>query len=144
MQRRNAGGIIGLIRLNEETDRALEADFLERLGVRFEDVPNIGWEAALVFARHVARDPRSYTFRAINPDLADFASPWKQSAILADIYDAIRHFHWQFICSRLEKHAVPPPTPKPYPRPGVDDGSMNIGKGGLPPDQFESWYYGGE
>lgn len=94
--------------------------------------------------RHLARDTRSATFRALNPELAEFASAWRQSAILADIYDAIQAFNWSFVCAHTKKGAVPPQQPKPYPRPGADDGLQHIGKGAIPISDFDQWYYGGE
>lgn len=118
---------------------------MERLGVRFDEIPEtIGWDAALVYVRHLARDTRSATFRALNPELAEFASAWRQSAILADIYDAIQAFNWSFVYAHTKKGAVPPQKPKPYPRPGADDGLQHIGKDAIPISDFDQWYYGGE
>ena len=118
---------------------------MERLHVRFDEIPEtIGWDAALVYVRHLARDPRSATFRMANPELAEFASPWKQSAILADIFDAVQAFNWSFACAHTKKGAIPPLEPKPYPRPGSDDGLQHIGKGAIPISDFDHWYYGGE
>lgn len=119
---------------------------MERLGIRFDEIPEtIGWDSALVFARHVARDPRSATFRELNPELYEFCTPWKHSAILADIYDAITCFNYTFAKAYTPKGEVPPQKPKPYPRPGAhDDDTYHIGAGAIPIADFDAWYYGGD
>ena len=113
-----------------------------RLGLRFEDSPAIGWDCVLVFARHL--DSQSAVYRAQHPEEADFASPLKRAAILADIFDAIRGLEYTFVLAHLKKGAAPPPEPRKYPRPGVDDGVQRIGKDAIPISDFEEWYYGGD
>lgn len=117
---------------------------LERLGIPLSDAPLVGWDSLLVFARHIARDASSSTFRALFPELADFASPLRQSAILADIYDAIWDFSWNLACARLPKGQPMPKRPARYPRPGAKDDVLRIGKDAIPIKDFEEWYYGGE
>lgn len=113
-----------------------------RLGLRFEDSPEIGWDCVLVFTRHL--DSQSAVYRARHPEEASFASPLKQAAILADLYDAIRSLEYTFVLAHLKKGAAPPPEPRKYPRPGVDDGVQRIGKDAIPIADFEEWYYGGD
>ena len=103
-----------------------------RLGLRFEDSPAIGWDCVLVFVRHL--DSRSAVYRAQHPEEAAFASPLKQSAILADLFDAIRALEYTFVLA----------NPSKYKRPGVDEGVQRIGRDAIPIAEFNDWYYGGD
>ena len=96
----------------------------------------------LVFVRHL--DSRSAVYRAQHPEEAAFASPLKQSAILADLFDAIRALEYTFVLANLKKGAAAPPPPSKYKRPGVDDGVQRIGRDAIPIAEFNDWYYGGD
>lgn len=92
--------------------------------------------------RHVA--PDSATKRALQPELADFASSVRQSAILADIYDAIERLNFTIRSKFRNEGEIPPRMPKPYPRPGQKEETLNIGSDPIPIADFNEWYYGGD
>ena len=104
------------------------------LGVPFEVAAySFGWGNLRDFANNLPQN--SATYRALYGETAAFGSDIKQSAILADIYDAITSFAFMF--------AKKGKKPKPYPRPGAQ-GSERIGKDPIPIKDFNDWYYGGE
>lgn len=108
------------------------------LGMPFEKAAySFGWGNLRDFAANLPQT--SATYRAINGDLARFGSPIKQSAILADVYDAVNAFAFMF----AKAHGGKGQRPKPYPRPGVDDG-QKLGSDPIPIKDFNDWYYGGE
>ena len=104
------------------------------LGVPFEVAAySFGWGNLRDFANNLPQN--SATYRALYGETAAFGSDIKQSAILADIYDAITSFAFMF--------AKKGKKPKPYPRPGAQ-GSERIGKDPIHIKDFNDWYYGGE
>lgn len=129
------GGILGLVRLDKETDGALTADMMERLGVTFAKAPiTFGWHAMATWARHLPQD--SATWRATHPEHARWSSDLGRAAMLADLFDAIAHV----IGAIGAAHGARPRPPKPYPRPGARQ-EQRIGSGGIPVAEFDAWYY---
>ena len=98
---------------------------------------SFGWGNLRDFAQHLSTD--SATYRALYKEHSRFASPTSQSAMLADIFDALEAFAYMF----AKAHGGKGQKPKPYPRPGANEGEK-IGKDPLPISEFNEWYYGGE
>lgn len=140
--RREPGGIASLVRLNRETDGALNADMMVRLGVPFSLAPRIGWGNLADFVRHLGRD--SCVYRARNPEEELFASGLHSNAALADLYDLVAEFITLYASAHSGKGRRPN-RPKRYPRPWVEDGEFErIGRDPIPVSEFDRWYYGGE
>lgn len=116
---------------------------MERLGITLDQAGLVGWGKVARYARHLASDQTSHLWRALYPEYADFASGLRHSAIMADLIDTVRLFEHAYVCRTRGKAETPPRQPRLYPRPGQDDGSLNIGKDGIAPSDFDSWYYGG-
>ena len=108
------------------------------LGMPFEQAAySFGWGNLRDFANNLPQT--SATYRALYGETAAFGTNIKQSAILADIYDAITAFAYTY----AKVHDGKGNRPKPYPRPGADKGER-IGKDPIPIKDFNKWYYGGE
>lgn len=108
------------------------------LGMPFEKAAySFGWGNLRDFAGNLPQ--ASATYRAINSDMARFGSPIKQSAILADVYDAVTALAYMF----AKAHGGKGQKPKPYPRPGDKD-TQRLGSDPIPISKFNEWYYGGE
>lgn len=108
------------------------------LGMPFEQAAySFGWGNLRDFAHNLSTD--SATYRALHGDLSRFASPISQSAMLADIFDAVQMFEYIF----AKVHGGKGLKPKPYPRPTENDGER-IGKDPIPLAEFNKWYNGGE
>lgn len=112
---------------------------LECLGCTLETAHYVGWDAVVNWARHLGSD--SKTFASLNPEYSSFGSRLKTNILLADIYDAIMYFAWMYACSHREKGTLNPLRPKRYPRPGIKDDDVHIGKDPIPIKDFDSWYY---
>lgn len=127
--------------MDEETHGGFSYDCLAILGMTFEQAADtFGWAELINFMRHLPES--SATYRAMNEDAYRFASDLQESAILADIYDAISTFAYMF--NRANGgHAK---KPNPYKRPWLADDSseQHFGKDPIPIADFNSWYYGGE
>lgn len=109
------------------------------LGMPFEFAArSFGWGNLVSFVRHLPSD--SAVYRSEYPDAMRFASDLKQSAILADIFDAIAAFNYTF----AKAHGGKGHKPKPYKRPWVSDDAQHIGSEPIPISEFNKWYYGGE
>lgn len=108
------------------------------LGMPFEQAAySFGWGNLRDFANNLSQT--SATYRALYGETAAFGNNIKQSAILADIYDALMSFAFMF----AKAHGGKGQKPKPYPRPGAQ-GDERIGKDPIPIKDFNDWYYGGE
>lgn len=110
------------------------------LGMPFEQAAySFGWGNLRDFALNLPND--SATYRALNRDLSQFSSQLNQSAMLADVFDALTAFAYMF----AKAHGGKGQKPKPYPRPfeSKDDG-QRLGKDPIPISEFDKWYYGGE
>ena len=101
---------------------------------------SFGWGELINFFHHLP--DTSATYRALHGDAYRFASDLQESAILADIYDAISGFAFMF----NRAHGGHAKKPKPYQRPWLDDDTeeKRIGKDPIPISEFNRWYYGGE
>ena len=137
------GKIIALIRLNEDTEGAIDYDLMTSMGIRFADAPSaLGWGGVAIFTRHLPQD--SATARSLQPDEAAFASPLHLAAMIADLIDLVQAFRWQFESANTPESRPAPQRPKPYPRPGAQgDSGQKFGAEPIPISDFDSWYYGG-
>lgn len=69
-------------------------------------------------------------------DIAEWASNLKTNALLADVFDALVQFNFNYVQAH-SKHR--PQKPKPYPRPWAKK-EDKIGKGAIPVSQFWDWW----
>ena len=108
------------------------------LGLTFEQAAySLGWGNLRDFANNLPLT--SATYRALHRESVEFGNPIRQSAMLADIYDLVSNFSFMF----AKAHGGKGQRPKPYPRPGSDNGE-SIGSDPIPISEFNEWYYGGE
>lgn len=124
-----------------DNDGALEADAIERLHLTMDAIPHtIGWRAAFLWSRHVAMDPSSHTWRAINGKRADFANPAQQNELLASIYDVVATQLSLMSSFQIQRNGFR--RPKPYPRPYRSKNAKTYGRDPIEIKKFDSWYYG--
>jgi hypothetical protein len=102
------------------------------------DVPEVmDWITLLHFVNNLGGDSRSWM--VTHPDDAETLS-WAKSEripiILADIFDLMSNFNYNFVRS---KSKTAPRKPKPYPRPGKN-GSKHIGKKPIAIKDFWAWW----
>lgn len=64
--------------------------------------------------------------------------------MLADIFDAIERLNFLIRIKFRNEGEPPPRSPKPYPRPGQKEETLNIGSDPIPIADFNEWYYGGD
>lgn len=108
------------------------------LGMPFEcAASSFGWANLISFVHHLP--PSSAVYREAYGDASNFASDLKQSAILADLFDAIQALTYAY----AKTHGGKGNKPKPYPRPWVTDDAQHIGSKPIPISEFNDWYYGG-
>jgi hypothetical protein len=136
------GGIVALVRVDRETDGALDADCMTHLGTRLADVPpTIGWDGLLVLYRHA--DETWATWRAQRKgDVGDWYSTRRTNALLADCIDAINAAAY-VVAKAHSKKGSRPKAPAPVERPWVKAaGERHLGSGAIPQCEFLDWYYG--
>ena len=108
---------------------------MTRTGHTLDDVPaRVSYRALLSFVHKL--DAYSASVHAQHPDLAQWLTPQQQTAILADIYDAINMLGKNMAAV----HGVRAKRPKPYPRPGKQKGVQKFGQGAIPISQFDDWW----
>lgn len=129
--------------MDEETEGALNADLLERVGVPLEAAGALGWHNVRDFARHAARNQATNIWRAQHKDENTYASVYQTNATLADVFDLLAEFaaNYSAVHSKTKRR----PRVEKYPRPwSKDEGIRRIGRDPIPVSQFDAWYYGGE
>jgi len=108
------------------------------LGMPFEKAAtSFGWGNLRDFARNLPQT--SATYRALHKQESSFMTPLKQSAMLADVYDAVAAFAFMY----AKAHGAKGAHPEPYPRPWKEKGK-GFGSDPIPISEFEKWYYGGD
>lgn len=107
---------------------------MERLGITLAGAPVFGWHDVAVWARHLPTG--SAVWRALNPKQAAFASDVGRAYIMADQFDATMHV----IKAIASAAGGRPRDPKPYPRPGKDEGG-HFGSDPIPAGEFDAWFY---
>lgn len=139
------GGIAGLVRLIAEHGGALEYDLMTRVGATLGDIPGrIGWTALRSFVEHL--DASSATVKETDPEIADWQGPSRLPMILADIYDLLAVFRWQYATANTKKGKKKPKKPEPYERPGAkrEKKGTRVGRDPIPVSQFDAWWNGGD
>lgn len=105
----------------------------------YMDMGAAGIVALVHFVSHI--DVDSALMRSIDDvDVAEWGSNLKTNVMLADVFDAIAMFGYNFAVAH-SKHK--PQKPKPYPRPWIKN-EEKIGKGAIPVAQFWDWWTGKE
>lgn len=123
------GGIIGLVRIIKEHDRALEYDLMTRTGRTLEEYMSMGAAGKVALISFIENLPiDSALAKSINPkdEFGAWYSVAKTNEILADIFDIY-----------AEVHSKKGRKPKPYPRPQVKRG---IGRDAIPVSEFWDWW----
>lgn len=139
------GGIASLVRTIDEHGGALEYDLMTRAGATLDAVPAlVPWTALRSFVAHL--DSSSALVKETSPDRADWQGTARVPMILADIYDLLNVFRWQFETANTPKKKKKPRKPKPYQRPGVepDEKGTRVGRDPIPIRDFDEWWEGGD
>lgn len=129
---RHRGGIASLVELLSEHGEAIEFDLLS-MGLRLSDLGSrlLTWRDLRVIVGNLSRG--SALSRAINGD----GDHWGIAEhLLASIADTLSLLGWAAGLFRG-------PKPRPYQRPGVDDGSSSFGSGAIPISDFDAWWDSG-
>lgn len=128
------GGIIALVRLDNETDGALNADLMHILGVPLSRCHVYGWDNIADVARHLDQSSAVYRFRNKKTQVTN--------AMIYDgvllISDVLGRFNYN-MASAFGARGAPP---KKIKRPWDKQDTERIGSGAIPISEFESWYYG--
>lgn len=127
------GGIASLCLLLEEHSEAIQYDLLV-MGRRLEQLgtPALSWWDLLVIVKHSG--PSSALARALQPDLAAWASGMVAADLLAVVADLLAAANWQ----RQGKKSAP--KPKRIKRPGVNNDDKKYGRAPIPIKDFEDWW----
>lgn len=128
------GGIIALVDLNDETDGALNADMMRILGAPLDMCHAYGWHNIADLARHL--DQGSAVYRALNK--AHIVSDSMLYDAMLLISDYIAQLNHNYCMAHGAKGTAPKRIKRPW------DENHGIGKGAIPINEFESWYYGEE
>ena len=109
-----------------------------QLGVRLADLPRtFGWSALAVMARHLPTG--SATWRSLHPDEAPWTQGIKQTALLADLFDAVMALEHGLAQSRTKRKIQ---RPQPYPRPWARKHREHFyGSDPIRVADFDAWYY---
>lgn len=123
------GGILSLVRLLEEHDRALEYDLMTLTGRTLDEYMRMGAAgkvALLSFIKYLP--PESALMRELNPkdETWQWSTTQQTNVLLADLFDAFSIVH-----TRKGR------KPFEYPRPKKKQG---IGKGAIPIKDFWEWW----
>ena len=127
--RRNSGGILSLVRIIENHDRALEYDLLTRTGRTLDEYMSMGAAgkvALLSFIEYLPED--SALMREMDPkdETWKWATIKQTNIILADLFYAFSAVH-------TKKGRAP----YEYPRPNKNN---RIGSGAIPVCEFWDWW----
>ena len=125
-----SGGILSLVQIIEEHDRALEYDLMTRTGRTLDEYLQMGAAGRIALISFINYlPPDSALSQELNPkdETAAWFTTMKTNAILADIFDA-------FVAANTKKGT----KPKAYPRPQA---KQTIGNGAIPVSQFWDWWH---
>lgn len=104
------------------------------MGRRLEDLgsESLTWRDLLVIVKHSG--PSSALARALQPELAAWASGQVLADLLATAVDLLAGANWQ----RQGKKSAP--KPKRVKRPGVENGDKKYGRAPIPVKDFDDWW----
>ena len=125
--------MIGLARMIERHDRALEYDLITRTGRTLNELMNMGAAGRVALISFIQYLPPDATLRReIDPrdETAEWYTTMKTNVILADIFDIF-----------VAAHTKDGNKPAEYPRPGQ---KQTIGKDPVPISEFWDWWDKGE
>ena len=131
--RRKRGGILSLVRVINEHDRALEYDLMTRTGRTLAEYVNMGAAGMVALLSFINYLPPDAAVRvAMDPknEFAGWYTQYKTNTILADLFDV-------FVAANTKKGR----KAKEYPRPKKN---KKIGKGAIPISEFWDWWNGGD
>lgn len=128
-----SGGILSLVQIIKEHDRALEYDLMTRTGRTLSEYMEMGATgkvALLSFINYLP--PDSELRKAMDPqnEFGEWHTTMKTNVILADLFDV-------FVKANTKKGR----KAKTYPRPKQ---RRKIGSGAIPMSEFWDWWNGGE
>ena len=128
-QRGDSGGILSLVRILDEHDRALEYDLMTRTGRKLNEYLRMGAAGIVALISFISYLPKDAAL-SMELDPKDEFGEWntqrKTNAILADLFDV-------FVAAHSKKGT----RPKPYPRPKQ---KQSIGKDPIPLSEFWDWW----
>lgn len=127
------GGILSLVRIIRDHDRALEYDLMTRTGRTLSEYAEMGAAgkvALLSFINYLPPDSRLREAMDPQDETAEWFTTKKTNIILADLFDV-------FVSANTKKGR----KAKQYPRPKQ---KKRIGSGAIPIRDFWSWWDGGE
>lgn len=126
------GGILSLVQIIDEHDRALEYDLMTRTGrtlSEYIDMGAAGMVALLSFINYLPMDSRLRQAMDPQDEVGEWSTVKKTNIILADLFDV-------FVSANTKKgHKA-----KQYPRPKQ---KRKIGSGAIPISEFWDWWNGG-
>lgn len=104
------------------------------MGRSIEDLgtPALSWRDLFVIVRHSG--PTSALIRALQPDLAAWASGAVLADLMATVADLLAAGNWQ----RQGKRSAP--KPKRIKRPGQDNGDKKFGRAPIAVKDFDDWW----
>lgn len=138
--RRDRGGILYLIRLDQRTDGALSFDLITRLGITIDDVPRtIGWDSLKTLVRHA--DCTWAVWRALNPEYAKYTSDFGRAQLMVKMLDGMQDLGYLIAKAHVKSGAsVKRPSYLDVPWRRTSD-TRHFGSGAIPQGDFYDWYY---
>ena len=122
--------MISLAALVEDQRRAVEADLIDRnLRLRYLGEPWFTWSDFAAIVEWLPRD--SAYVRATDPDAANYGVA---EYALAQSVDALNHLVW----FKTKDGSKGRNRPKPFPRPGVEDGTRKVRGAAVPMDEVKA------
>lgn len=112
---------------------------MTRAGATLAMVPDpISWNALRSFVTHL--DQESAVYAELDPERAAWARCADVKTLLADIYDLVAAFRWEFCSANTPPRKARPPKPRPYRRPGAKDDRVRVGRDPIPIREFDDWW----
>ena len=127
------GGILSLVQIVRDYDRALEYDLMTRTGrtlSEYMEMGAAGMVALLSFVNYLPADSALRSATDPQEEIGEWNTTRKTNMILADLFDV-------FVSANTKKGR----KAKQYPRPKQ---KKKIGSGAIPIRDFWSWWNGGE
>lgn len=129
----DSGGILSLVQVIRDHDRALEYDLMTRTGrtlSEYMDKGAAGMVALLSFINYLPADSALRSETDPQDEIGEWNTTRKTNIILADLFDV-------FVSANTKKGR----KAKQYPRPKQ---KKKIGSGAIPISEFWDWWKGGE